>query len=39
MRNGEGIDKRKIAKKFDFKSHDIAFDFVVRFCATRVIEG
>ena len=39
MRNEEGIEKRKIAIKFKFKSYSTAFDFVVRFSTTCGIEG
>ena len=37
--NEEGIDKRKIAMKFKFKSYDTVFDFVVRFRTSCGIEG
>ena len=39
MRNEEGIDKRKIATKFTFKSYNTVFDFVVQFGTTCAIEG
>ena len=29
MRNEEGIDKRKLAIKFNFKSYNTVFDFVM----------
>ena len=39
MRNEEWIDKRKIATKFNFKSYDKVFNFVVWFGTTYGIEG
>ena len=34
MRNEEGIDKSKVATKFNFKSYDAVFYIVVRCSAT-----
>ena len=39
MSNEEGIDRSKLATKFNFKRYDTVFDYVVRFGKTCGIEG
>ena len=39
MKNEEGMDIRKTATKFNFKSYDTVFDFVMRFRTIYGIEG
>ena len=38
MRNEEGIDERKSATEFNFKSYDKVVAFAVQFGTTRVVE-
>ena len=39
MMNEEGTVKSKFATKFNFKTYDRVFDFIVRFYTTCGIEG